>query len=214
MFNFLLPSGRKINTDELVEALAGTEGIQGFLDAQSGQIEWLPDSDFTYGDSDDEKLAAIRQKIDDDLDQRYFRIETVPVWQQYQWMKSFADDIVSGENSGLAERIDIALDGSGAFGRFKRVLGEAGEEWLPAWYSYRDDCLWEEMQNWLASLPFPVRRQMDYADNCPVCQSMKRAESEGRSLSEKELKAAFGKARHTHSISKPKGQKDRRTKKS
>lgn len=33
-----------------------------------------------------------------------------------------------------------------------------------------------------------------YYDDCPICQAMKKAEEEGRSLSEKEVKEAFAKA--------------------
>lgn len=33
-----------------------------------------------------------------------------------------------------------------------------------------------------------------YFDDCPICQAMKKAEEEGRSLSEEELREAFAKA--------------------
>lgn len=33
-----------------------------------------------------------------------------------------------------------------------------------------------------------------FYDNCPICQAMKKAEEEGRELSEKELMEAFAKA--------------------
>lgn len=33
-----------------------------------------------------------------------------------------------------------------------------------------------------------------FYDDCPICQAMKKAEEEGRSLSEEELKEAFAKA--------------------
>jgi len=34
-----------------------------------------------------------------------------------------------------------------------------------------------------------------YFDNCPICEAMKKAEEEGKNLTAKELKQAFGRAK-------------------
>lgn len=41
---------------------------------------------------------------------------------------------------------------------------------------------------------FVVSSSNSYYDDCPICRAMKKAEEEGRSLSEAELKEAFAKA--------------------
>jgi len=41
---------------------------------------------------------------------------------------------------------------------------------------------------------FVVSSSNSFYDDCPICQAMKKAEEEGRSLSEEELKEAFAKA--------------------
>ena len=56
----------------------------------------------------------------------------------------------------VAEKLSIALMGKGAFRRFKDVLHGVGDEWVQAWYHWRDDHLHKAMQEWFASLPMII----------------------------------------------------------
>jgi len=54
---------------------------------------------------------------------------------------------------GLADRLDIALDGRGAFRRFKDVLGRYPEE-LGRWLAFSDDRRRGRARSWLAGAGF------------------------------------------------------------
>lgn len=62
--------------------------------------------------------AALMQRLADEPD-RFVAIEPVPPSQQHRWMSEFAASI---EDPELRERLTRALDGSGAFRRFKDLL--------------------------------------------------------------------------------------------
>lgn len=62
-------------------------------------------------------------------------IDPLPSWVWYQDMVDFAEQ-VSDERAG--RRLGRALDGRGAFRRFKAELHEEYPEFLPAWYAFRD----------------------------------------------------------------------------
>jgi len=48
----------------------------------------------------------------------------------------------------LRELLEVALDGRGAFRRFKDVLARWPEE-RARWFAFRDECLRGAMQEWL-----------------------------------------------------------------
>ncbi len=65
-------------------------------------------------------------------------IPHIPSHVAYQWMVDFVDEMVAPADEHVAEKLSIALNGKGAFRRFKDTLQRVDEQWLQAWYQWRD----------------------------------------------------------------------------
>jgi hypothetical protein len=74
-------------------------------------------------------------------------IDPLPSWVWYQDMADFADGI-TGERAG--RRLVRAIQGKGAFRRFKDELHEEYPDLLPAWYEFRDTRARRRAAQWLA----------------------------------------------------------------
>lgn len=75
-------------------------------------------------------------------------VEPVSSRDQYRWMERF---IETTEDAELRDRLTAAIDGKGAFRRFKDVLLSYPDE-RERWFQFRQDLLKVEMDGWLASL--------------------------------------------------------------
>ena len=75
-------------------------------------------------------------------------VEPVSSRDQYRWMERF---IETTEEAELRDRLTAAIDGKGAFRRFKDVLLSYPDE-RERWFQFRQDLLKVEMDQWLASL--------------------------------------------------------------
>ena len=74
-------------------------------------------------------------------------IDPLPSWVWYQDMADFADGITD-ERAG--RRLARAIQGKGAFRRFKDELHEEHPGLLPAWYAFRDTRARRRAVQWLA----------------------------------------------------------------
>lgn len=81
----------------------------------------------------------------DDLDE--ICIDALPSYVWYQDMADFAE-LVSDEHT--QRRLMRAIDGRGAFRRFKLELHEEYPELLPVWYAFRDTRARHRAVQWLA----------------------------------------------------------------
>lgn len=115
-----------------------------YLDLATGQVERvchdpLMMATATEGDlSEDEAEAGVAEG-------RLIPIESLPASVEYSWMVAFAGSV----SAPLREKLELALDGSGAFRRFKNVLLEFPEE-RERWFAFRDARLHEAAREWLA----------------------------------------------------------------
>ena len=78
-------------------------------------------------------------------DPTYLRIDPVSSREQYRWMERFIPMV---ENPELSEKLTQAIDGKGAFRRFKDVLMAYGPE-RERWFSFRSERLRIFMEAWL-----------------------------------------------------------------
>lgn len=109
---------------------------RAYLDITSGQViavhgELLKD-------------AALLRRLAADPG-RFVRIDPVPPAEQHRWMNEFAESI---QEPALRERLTRALDGAGAFRRFKDVLRTEA----PArrrWYLLRSTLVCAYIDAWL-----------------------------------------------------------------
>jgi hypothetical protein len=80
-------------------------------------------------------------------DGNYLRIDPVSSREQYRWMERFIPMV---ENSDLRGKLTQAIDGKGAFRRFKDVLMNYGLE-RERWFAFRSERLRTFMEAWLAA---------------------------------------------------------------
>lgn len=80
-------------------------------------------------------------------DGTYLRIEPVSSREQYRWMERFIPMVDDPE---LRDRLTQAIDGKGAFRRFKDVLMSFGPE-RERWFAFRSERLRVFMEAWLAA---------------------------------------------------------------
>jgi Uncharacterised protein family (UPF0158) len=80
-------------------------------------------------------------------DTSYMRIEPVSSREQYRWMERFIPMV---EDKPLSDLLVQAIDGKGAFRRFKDVLMSHGAE-RERWFTFRSERLRVFMEAWLAA---------------------------------------------------------------
>ena len=80
-------------------------------------------------------------------DSRYLRIDPVSSREQYRWMERF---IATVEDEELRRRLNIAIDGKGAFRRFKDALVSHQVD-RERWFAYRSVRLRSCMESWLTA---------------------------------------------------------------
>jgi hypothetical protein len=80
-------------------------------------------------------------------DPGYLRVDPVSSREQYRWMERFIPMVENGE---LRARLHQAIDGKGAFRRFKDVLMAHAEE-RERWFTYRSERLKTFMDAWLSA---------------------------------------------------------------
>ncbi|HET7017514.1 MAG TPA: UPF0158 family protein [Streptosporangiaceae bacterium] len=83
----------------------------------------------------------------DDLDENLVDIRPLPSWVWYQDMVDFIDEITD-ERTG--RRLARAIDGKGAFRRFRAELHEEYPNLLPTWEAFREVRAKRRAVEWLA----------------------------------------------------------------
>lgn len=110
--------------------------VHSYLHLGSGEVLRLVD-----GVADPEMQARIVS------DTQYFRIESVSSREQYRWMERFIQMV---EEPVLRAELEQAIDGKGAFRRFKDVLMTYGAE-RERWFAFRSERLRVFMEAWLTA---------------------------------------------------------------
>ncbi|MDH4164421.1 MAG: UPF0158 family protein [Nitrospirota bacterium] len=126
----------------------------GYLDTETGEVIDMPDDIMRAvedGETEsalvewDEELEATADRILSDDQNRYLPILKRESREGYEIMVSFTGTVT---NTSLKEKLSIALDGKGAFRRFKNVLDQHPGE-LERWYKFKDDWMRDEAIQWL-----------------------------------------------------------------
>lgn len=154
MTKFQLLNGNPIDEDMVESAMEDADITHSYyLNTQTGEVIAFSE----YDDPSDE-----REKLLDEIDGtgNYIEIERIPSYVAYQWMEDFVAQFVTPKNAQVAEKLSIALMGKGAFRRFKDVLHMVGDEWVQAWYSWRDAQLKAAMNEWFESLSGTITKAL------------------------------------------------------
>ena len=116
---------------------------ESFLDLENGDllsiVEGEPDA------------AARRARVASNPE-RYLRVDPASSREQYRWMERFVSSV---SDQPLRERLLIAIDGKGAFRRFKDVLLAFPAE-RERWFAYRSELLHFHIQTWLDHMQIEV----------------------------------------------------------
>lgn len=137
----------RVATDEILDAMTMPENdaVTFFLDLETGKVEsrFRPDVFGEVGEDEDD----FDRRFEDDPD----RFEEIPKYgghEEYNLMRRFADTV---DEDDIRERLDIALQGKGAFRRFRDVVFRYPD--LKAkWFATRQEALLKEALEWLESL--------------------------------------------------------------
>ena len=127
-----------LDLEEIANALADQTDFEHrwLIDPRTGEVAfWTSDLGI-----DGENPVEL-----DELD--LILIEPLPSYVWYQDMADFADGI---SDRGAGERLSRALEGKGAFRRFKNELYQRHPELISAWHSLRDARARIRAVQWLA----------------------------------------------------------------
>jgi hypothetical protein len=100
-------------------------------------------------------------------DGNYVRIDPVSSREQYRWMERFIPLV---EEPDLREKLTQAIDGKGAFRRFKDVLMSFGTE-RERWFTFRSERLRTFMEAWLTAHAIAPVERPAWADIPPAPES-------------------------------------------
>ncbi len=138
-------SARKVavNWDDLEMALTGNaEEWTCYLDVRSGEVQMVP-----VGGTGDDDAWLSEEELDAGLEGGHLiHVEPLGSRIEYGWMEEFAETV---GDARLRDRLSVALDGRGAFRRFKNVLLDAPDE-RERWFAFRDARLRAAAREWLA----------------------------------------------------------------
>jgi len=110
--------------------------VHSYLHIGTGEVLRVVD-----GIADPEMHARIAS------DQNYLRVDPVSSREQYRWMERFIPMV---DDPDLKDRLGRAIDGKGAFRRFKDVLMSFAPE-RERWFAFRSERLRVFMEAWLAA---------------------------------------------------------------
>src|SRR5215470_8747410 len=110
--------------------------IESYLDLTTGEVVSIVAGE---ADAHDKRARVIANG------HNFARVDPASSREQYRWMEKF---VTAVPDEALRERLVIAIDGKGAFRRFKDVLLNYPAE-RERWFTYRADLLHWHMHNWL-----------------------------------------------------------------
>jgi hypothetical protein len=166
--------------------------VHSYLHLDTGEVLRVVD-----GIADPEMHARIAS------DPNYMRVDPVSSREQYRWMERFIPMV---EDPELRERLTRAIDGKGAFRRFKDVLMSYGPE-RERWFAFRSERLRVFMEAWLSAHTLhPVARVVWPAETPPRPQETMPISQE--QLSGRRGRSAEGLRRQLREIAETLGARD------
>jgi len=130
----------KANLSELIDAFDNCQiGYEYYLDTKTGELLLVSDEFMDTGETEE-----IHERLDDEPE-RYLSIPTESSREGYQDMVAFTESL---EDEILKEKLCVALNGRGAFRRFKDVLLSYLEK-REEWFKFQNERLEKRVMEWL-----------------------------------------------------------------
>ena len=101
-------------------------------------------------------------------DPNYLRIDPVSSREQYRWMERFIPMVDEGE---LKTKLSQAIDGKGAFRRFKDVLMSFAAD-RERWFTFRSERLRTFMEAWLSAHAIQAVPRPTWGDGPPSAEEL------------------------------------------
>ncbi|MFC1955908.1 UPF0158 family protein [Chloroflexota bacterium] len=138
-----------IDLDELCEAMDNSSyENQYYLDLKTGEILFISEY------MDDEETEKLKDQVEEGND----CYESIPMAESHEGYRDMQDFIATVENEHIAELLEVAINGKGAFRRFKDVLLNYHEE-RERWFEFRDDRAEERALEWLQSIDVSLSKE-------------------------------------------------------
>ena len=129
----------KIDLDELCSAMEDSSyEHEYYLDLETGEVLFLSEY------MDDEETGKLRDQIEEESD----RYERIPGAESHEGYDDMEDFIATVRDEHLADLLEVAINGRGAFRRFKDVLLRYPEE-RERWFQFKDERMQERALEWL-----------------------------------------------------------------
>jgi hypothetical protein len=155
-----------VDFEELAAAMEDHTGeTQWYLDLETGEVYFISSevAELAYQEEPDlsglddwEQEPAQAFLAAQEGDPRYKRVPQMPSYEVYNVMVEFAQSV---RDRHLAGMLELALDGKGAFGRFKHALDGYPRE-AERWYAMKQAWFDEQIREWLHDLEIaPIRKQ-------------------------------------------------------
>lgn len=137
---------KKLNVDleELAFAFEGASWeMEYYLDSESGDVIMVGDPDL-FGP----EMEALRERVESGYGTRYVAVPKPHSREAYGDMGDF---ILTLEGAGLRGLLEVAIDGPGAFRRFKSVLARYPEV-REQWFQFKAARTRRRVLDWLESI--------------------------------------------------------------
>ena len=128
----------KIDLDELCNAMEDHSfENEYYLDLETGEILFV--SEYMDYEGID---------IENRIEEEYERFEKIPQTESYEGYRDMEDFIATIDDQHLIDLLEVAIQGKGAFRRFKDVLLNYPNE-EEKWFQFQDDRIVERAREWL-----------------------------------------------------------------
>ena len=139
----------KIDLDELCLAMENSSyECDYYLDLETGEIVFISDY------MDDADLEELKDRIDENP----ARYEPIPKAESHEGYEDMVDFIATVEDEHLIELLEVAINGKGAFRRFKDILARYPEE-RERWYRFKDERMKERALSWLEDMGISLLKE-------------------------------------------------------
>jgi uncharacterized protein len=131
-----------VDLDELATALDHYDDLgvsEYWFDTETGAVLFVS--------TDLEEDKKLRDQIDEDVADRFVKIDPIDSYDQFQVMEEFVRSLPA---TPMRERLEWSLDGPKPFRRFKDSLGD--EETRKRWFAFRDEAVRQYAIAWLGDL--------------------------------------------------------------
>lgn len=160
--------------------------VHSYLHVKSGDVTRIVD-----GVAD----PAMHARVNADPD--YLRVDPVSSREQYRWMERY---IATVEDGDFRDRLARAIDGKGAFRRFKDVLMSFPVD-RERWFAFRSERLRTAMEAWLSAHGIePVEREKWEVPTVEQVQAAAHQEERSRGGQRSRAAVAETTRQHCHEI--------------